>query len=52
MAGTFDAKYFNAEVFQKYIDRIPNPRKTELLKSRPEITAVFACIFIFRRPES
>lgn len=34
MAGTFDAKYFNGEVFQKYIDKIPNPRKTELLKSR------------------
>jgi len=45
MAGTFDAKYFNAEVFQKYIDRIPNPRKTELLKSRairnrPELAQV------------
>ena len=34
MAGKFDAKFFNGEVFQKYIDRIPNPRKTELLKSR------------------
>lgn len=34
MAGVFDAKYFNAEVFQQYIDRIPNPRLTELLKSR------------------
>ena len=45
MAGTFDAKYFNAEVFQKYIDRIPNPRKTKLLKSRairnrPELAQV------------
>ena len=34
MAGKFNAKFFNGEVFQKYIDRIPNPRKTELLKSR------------------
>lgn len=34
MAGKFNTKYFNGEVFQKYIDRIPNPRKTELLKSR------------------
>lgn len=34
MAGKFNAKFFNGEVFQKYIDRIPNPRKMELLKSR------------------
>ena len=34
MAGIFDAKHFNAEVFQKYVERIPNPRQTELLKSR------------------
>ena len=34
MAGKFNAKFYNGEVFQKYIDRIPNPRKTELLKSR------------------
>lgn len=34
MAGIFDAKHFNAEVFQKYVERIPNPRLTELLKSR------------------
>lgn len=34
MAGKFNAKFFNGEVFQKYVDRIPNPRKTELLKSR------------------
>ena len=25
MAGKFNAKFFNGEVFQKYIDRIPNP---------------------------
>ena len=23
MAGVFDAKHFNAEVFQKYVERIP-----------------------------
>lgn len=44
MASIFDAKFFNAEVFQKYVERIPNPRKTELLKSRairtrPELAA-------------
>ena len=44
MAGVFDAKHFNAEVFQKYVERIPNPRLTELLKSRairprPELAA-------------
>lgn len=44
MAGAFDAKHFNAEVFQKYVERIPNPRLTELLNSRairprPELAA-------------
>ena len=44
MAGIFDAKHFNAEVFQMYVERIPNPRLTELLKSRairprPELAA-------------
>lgn len=44
MAGIFDSKHFNGEVFQKYMERIPNPRKTELLKSRairsrPELAA-------------
>lgn len=34
MAGTFDSKHFNGEVFRAYVDRIPNPRKTELLRSR------------------
>ena len=44
MAGIFNAKHFNGEVFKGYVDRIPNPRKTELLKSRairsrPELAA-------------
>ena len=44
MAGIFDVKHFNAEVFQMYVERIPNPRLTELLKSRairprPELAA-------------
>lgn len=44
MPGVFDAKHFNAEVFAKYVERIPNPRLTELLKSRairprPELAA-------------
>lgn len=30
----FDSKLFNGEVFQGYVDRIPNTRLTELLKSR------------------
>ena len=34
MPNVFDAKFFNGEVFQQYVDRIPNPRKTELLRSR------------------
>ena len=34
MPNIFDSKLFNAEVFQKYLDRIPNPRKAELIKSR------------------
>lgn len=32
--GLFDAKLFNGEVFQKYVDRIPNTKLNELLKSR------------------
>lgn len=30
----FDAKTFNGEVFQKYVDRIPNTKLNELIKSR------------------
>lgn len=30
----FDSKLFNGEVFQQYVDRLPNPNKTELIKSR------------------
>ena len=30
----FDSKNFNGEVFQKYVDRIPNLKLNELLKSR------------------
>ena len=30
----FDAKNFNAEVFQKYMDRIPNVKLNELIRSR------------------
>ena len=32
--GLFDAKLFNGEVFQKYMDRIPNTKLNELVKSR------------------
>lgn len=30
----FDSKLFNGEVFQKYVDRVPNTRLTELIRSR------------------
>lgn len=45
MPGVFDTKYFNAEVFQKYAERIPNTRLNMLLQSRaitprPELAAV------------
>lgn len=30
----FDAKLFNGEVFQRYVDRIPNTKLNELIKSR------------------
>ena len=34
MPGIFDSKLFNAEVFQKYVDRIPNLNRNELIRSR------------------
>lgn len=34
MSELFNAKIFNGEVFQKYMDRIPNTKLNELLKSR------------------
>lgn len=34
MSELFNSKIFNGEVFQKYVDRLPNPNKTELIKSR------------------
>lgn len=34
MPGIFDNKLFNAEVFQKYVDRIPNLNRNELVRSR------------------
>lgn len=33
MPAIFDAKYFNAEVFGKYVDSIPKLKRNELLKS-------------------
>lgn len=47
MPGIFDKKLFNAEVFTKYVDRVPNLRKNELLKSRalrprPDLATVMA----------
>ena len=34
MPGVFDNKVFNAEVFQQYVDRIPNLNRNELIRSR------------------
>ena len=34
MPGIFDNKYFNAEVFQQYVDRIPNTKRNEMIRSR------------------
>ena len=34
MAGKFDAKSFNAEVFQKYMETIPNVKRSELIRSK------------------
>lgn len=47
MPGVFDAKYFNAEVFQQYMERIPNTRLNMLLQSRairarPELASKLA----------
>lgn len=43
----FDAKYFNGEVFQKYVDRVPNLHLNELIKSgaitqRPDLAGAMA----------
>ena len=42
--SVFDKKIFNGEVFQGYVERIPNPKRNELIKSRairprPELAA-------------
>lgn len=47
MGEYFDAKLFNGEVFQKYVDRIPNVHLNQLIKSgaitpRPELASVMA----------
>lgn len=34
MPGIFDAKLFNADVFQKYVDHIPNLNRNALINSR------------------
>lgn len=33
MAAVFDSKIFNPEVFQKYLQRVPNLKRNELIKS-------------------
>lgn len=47
MPSVFDAKYFNAEVFQQYMNRIENPNATQLVKSkairqRPDLAAAMS----------
>ena len=34
MAAKFNEKTFNPEAFGKYVDRIPNLKRLELIKSR------------------
>ena len=34
MAGLFNAKQFNAEVFQQYMETIPNVKRSELIRSK------------------
>ena len=34
----FDSKVFNGEVFQKYVDRVPNTKLNELIKSRAVVS--------------
>ena len=46
-ASIFDKKIFNGEVFEGYVDRIPNPNRTELIRSRairprPDLAAAMA----------
>ena len=45
--SVFDNKIFNGEVFQGYVDRIPNPKRSELIKSkalrqRPDLAQAMA----------
>lgn len=45
--SVFDNKLFNGEVFEGYVDRIPNPNRTELIRSRairprPDLAAAMA----------
>lgn len=47
MPSVFDKKIFNGEVFHGYIERLPNPNKTELIKSkairpRPDLAQAMA----------
>lgn len=47
MPGIFDNKIFNAEVFGKYVETVPNLKKTELLKSkairpRPDLASMMS----------
>lgn len=47
MPGIFDGKIFNGEVFKGFVDTLPNPNKTELIKSRairprPDLAAAMA----------
>ena len=45
--GLFNAKNFNGEVFQKYVDTLPNVKRNELIKSRairqrPDLASVMS----------
>lgn len=45
--GMFDSKLFNGEVFQRYVDRVPNTKLNELIRSaairqRPELAGAMS----------
>ncbi len=47
--SVFDGKIFNAEVFKGYVDRLPNPKKNELIKCkairpRPDLAKAMAVV--------
>ena len=44
MSEVFNSKIFNGEIFQKYVDRIPNTKLNELIKYNVEDALLTASI--------